>query len=65
MSLLSAIILPKLERELVAMEPEIAEFLLRQLKMVASELIEWVEKKVDVDLNADGTIGDDEGEKNG
>ncbi len=60
MSLLSSIILPKLERELVQLTPDIQQFLLAQLKIVAGELIEWAESKLNIDLNNDGTIGEGE-----
>jgi hypothetical protein len=46
MSLLSAIILPKLEKELVYLEPEIAQFLLGQLQSIGAELLAWVEEKI-------------------
>lgn len=65
MSLLSSILLPRLEKELVLLEPDIAEFLVRQLKVLAEEVIEWAEKKVELDINGDGLIGDDKEEKNG
>jgi len=60
MSLLSSIVLPKLERELVQLTPDIQQFLLAQLKIVAGELIEWAESKLNIDLNNDGTIGEGE-----
>lgn len=60
MNLLSSIILPKLERELVQLTPDIQQFLLAQLKIVAGEVIEWAESKINVDLNGDGVIGDAE-----
>lgn len=60
MSLLSSIILPKLERELVQLTPDIQQFLVAQLKIVAAELVEWAESKINVDLNGDGVIGDAE-----
>ncbi len=66
MSLLSSIILPRLEKELIAMEPAISQFILSQIKSMASEVIEWVETKIEVDINQDGLIGDDKEErKNG
>lgn len=46
MSLLSSIILPKLEKELVAIEPEITKFLLGQLHSLATEVITWAENKM-------------------
>ncbi len=60
MSLLSSILLPKLEKELLDIQPEIAQFLLRQLKLLANEVLEWVETKIDLDINGDGQIGDKE-----
>jgi len=47
MSLLSSIILPKLEKELVALEPEIAALVLSQLKSIGSDLLTWVEQKLE------------------
>ncbi len=47
MSLLSAIILPKLEKELVALEPEIVQFVLSQLQSIGADLMAWVEKKIE------------------
>ena len=46
MSLLSSIILPKLEKELLSQEPEIAAFLVKQLHALASEVITWAEGKI-------------------
>lgn len=60
MSLLSSILLPKLEKELLDIQPDIAQFLLRQLKLLANEVLEWVETKIDLDINGDGQIGDKE-----
>lgn len=66
MSLLSSIILPRLEKELIAMEPAISQFIISQMKSMASEVIEWAETKIEVDINQDGLIGDDKEErKNG
>lgn len=64
MSLFSAIILPKLEKEIMAMEPEIAQFLLNQLKNLGAEVVMWAESKIHVDLNGDGLIGQDKSEEN-
>lgn len=57
MSLLSSILLPKLEKELLSLEPDVARFILRQLKVFSAEVIEWAEDKLDMDLNGDGFIG--------
>lgn len=46
MSLLSSIILPKLEKELVSLEPQISEFLIDQLHTLANEVIGWAESKI-------------------
>ena len=64
MSLFSSIILPKLEKELMALEPEIAQFLLNQLKNLGAEVVMWAESKINVDLNGDGLIGHDTSEEN-
>ena len=47
MSLISSIILPKLEKELVALEPEIAALVLSQLKSIGADLLAWVEQKLE------------------
>ena len=47
MSLLSSIILPSLEKELVALEPQIAQFLLKQAHTVGAEVLAWVEQKLE------------------
>lgn len=65
MSLLSAVILPIIEKELLALEPEMAQFVIGQLKIFASEVVEWAEKKVNIDLNGDGVVGDDKEENHG
>jgi len=57
MSLISALLLPQLEKELVNLEPQIAQFLLGQLKNVAADVIDWAEIKLNTDLNGDGNIG--------
>jgi len=46
MSLLSSIILPKLEEELIQQEPAIAAFLVKQIHTLATEVISWAEKKM-------------------
>lgn len=45
MSLLSSIILPRLEKELIALEPLAAQFLLNQFKEAGIEFMAWVESK--------------------
>jgi hypothetical protein len=57
MSLFTSLILPYLEKELVNVEPQIAEFALNQLKNVGAEVVAWAESKMNVDLNGDGKIG--------
>jgi hypothetical protein len=57
MSLLSSVFLPKIERELSALEPDVSRFILRQLKLFAVETIEWAEQKLQLDLDGDGHIG--------
>lgn len=46
MSLFSSIILPRLQKELIALEPEIARFIVGQLKSMSAELVIWAEKKL-------------------
>lgn len=58
MSLFSAVIMPMLERQIKALEPQIAFFLISQLKNVCAEVLEWAETKINIDLNGDGIIGD-------
>lgn len=56
MSLLSAIILPKLEKELIALEPQIAQLVLSQLKSIGADFMVWVEQKIEqpkVDASSD------------
>lgn len=45
MSLLSSIILPKLEKELIVLEPAIAQFVISQLESIGSEVMAWIESK--------------------
>lgn len=51
MSLLSSIILPKLEKELIALEPVIASFVLKEIQSAAEIIIEWVETKAQKAVN--------------
>jgi hypothetical protein len=46
MSLFSSIILPKLEAELIAHEPAIADFLVKQFHNIAKEIVVWAESKI-------------------
>lgn len=46
MSLLSSVILPKLEKELTGLEPEAAQFLLGELKSMSAEVLAWAENKI-------------------
>jgi hypothetical protein len=46
MSLLSAIILPKLEKELLILEPHIAQFILKQVKSIGDDIVGWAEQKI-------------------
>jgi len=59
MSLLSGIILTELEKQLVIMQPQIADFLLKQLHAISLELIAYVEQKLDI------IPTEDSGEDNG
>lgn len=59
MNYLASFIIPILERELLKLEPEVAQFLLQQFKLMATELVDWAEVKLNTDLNGDGKIGGD------
>lgn len=48
MSLLSSLILPKLEKELLTLEPEIAQFVFGQLKSMGAEVVAWAEGKLPI-----------------
>lgn len=58
MSLLTAVILPMIEKEIAGLGPIATAIILRQLKAIAGEIIEWAEKQINVDINGDGIIGD-------
>ncbi|HEY2811754.1 MAG TPA: hypothetical protein VGJ00_10260 [Rhabdochlamydiaceae bacterium] len=45
MSLFSSIILPQLEKELIAASPEISAFIIKQLGSIAMEVMHWVNEK--------------------
>jgi hypothetical protein len=45
MSLFSSIILPHLEKKLIALEPEIAHFVLDELEDLGEHLFEWIRSK--------------------
>lgn len=62
MSLLSTILLPHLERELIALEPQIAAFVLKQVTNLAADVIQWGENKM---LHADQKPHVHEGEGHG
>ena len=53
MSLLSAILLPEIEKQLIALEPQIATFVLKQLHVIGSEFVAYVEEKLNVHPAAD------------
>lgn len=45
MSWLSSVLIHQLEKELIAMEPEIAHFMIEQIQKVGSHVLDWVDKK--------------------
>lgn len=45
MSLLSSLILPHVEKTLIEAEPQIAAFILNQLKLIAADVISWAESR--------------------
>jgi aspartate ammonia-lyase len=64
MSLFSAYILPRLQKELKVIEPEIAGYIVDKIKSLDNEIIEWAEKQflginVDNEENAAGVEKDD------
>jgi hypothetical protein len=44
-SILSSIILPKLEKELLDMKPEIAVFMLNYIQDICVEIMAWISSK--------------------
>lgn len=61
MSLISAIILPMLEKELAKATPELTALALTELKSIGNEVVKWAEEKLNMDINGDGLIGDNDG----
>jgi|AntAceMinimDraft_18_1070375.scaffolds.fasta_scaffold263206_2 hypothetical protein len=57
MSLFSSLILPHIEQEILSMKPQMAQFLLEQIKSTGHDLVNWAETKLNTDLDGDGTIG--------
>lgn len=53
MSLLSAIILPALEKQLIALEPMIATFVVNELKAVTETVAKWIEEKAHSAANSE------------
>jgi len=58
MGFISGILISMLEKELAAQTPEVEQFVLQLLDKLGKDLIGYVERKVNVDLNGDGVIGD-------
>lgn len=46
MSLITAFILPLLEKELIAVEPQVQEFLLTEIKVLGNDIVKWAEYKI-------------------
>ena len=46
MSLLSAILIPRIESEILKQEPVIAQFIIQQLHALATDVITWAESKL-------------------
>jgi hypothetical protein len=46
MSLLSSILLPEIEKQLIALEPQIAQFVMTNLHELASEFVTFIESKI-------------------
>ncbi len=45
MSWISSVLVAQLERELIAMEPEIAHYILEQVQEIGSHIMTWIDKK--------------------
>lgn len=45
MSLFTSVVLPMFEKELIALEPEIASFLVAEIEKVFKVLLNWIELK--------------------
>ncbi len=62
MSLLSTFIrnnlIKALEEELLSHSPELKDLALREVRELGQQVVEWAEKKLNVDINGDGKIGD-------
>lgn len=62
MNILLGILLGAIEKEIENAAPEVAKFLLEQLKLAGGDLVIWAEKKLNVDINGDGIIGENNDE---
>ncbi len=60
MSLLTSLIIPELEKELMEVEPIIASFLIKKLKKEAGELLQWIESKAHLELKSFDKDDEDE-----
>lgn len=62
MSVLSTFIVNNLikafESELVNMTPELKDLSLREIKDLGSQVVAWAEKKLNIDINGNGKIGE-------
>lgn len=45
MSLLSSVLIPMLEKHLISLEPLVAHFLLNELQILGTEVMNWMETK--------------------
>ena len=57
MSLLTAILLPLIEKELKEMAPEASQALIALIKAAGQQAVAWAETKLNVDIDGDGKIG--------
>lgn len=57
MNVISSFIMSSLEKELVNVEPQVADFLIAQIRILAQEILIWVENKTHLQSNGEGIIG--------
>jgi len=54
MSLFTDVMLPQIEIELKNVDPDIAKFLIEQIRNVALEVVEWADSKLKFDTKEKG-----------
>jgi hypothetical protein len=56
-SFIRNIVFKVLEEEFTKLAPEIKDVALRELKELGQNVIDWAEKKINIDIDGDGKIG--------